>query len=179
MSAFRARTGLTVYLEPGQAIALGAGLVVAQAADLTKNDMALSIVDVSATCHMPDVIEAPYRPDILGAGEPGERAHTYRIGGPTCLSGDIIGDYSFDRPLEIGRRLAIDDQAYYTMVKSSTARSWAAVLARPAASLNVAGATVLASDVAARSEGSSLAGIFESRLARAKSVAGSCEGRMP
>ena len=84
------------------------------------NEMPIAIVDVSATCHMPDVIEAPYRPEILGARAPGTGGHTYRIGGPTCLSGDVIGDYAFDAPLAVGRRLAVEDQAYYTMVKTST-----------------------------------------------------------
>jgi len=119
VSDFRQRTGLEVYLEPGEAIALNAGVLVTEILDITHNDMKLAIADVSATCHMPDVIEAPYRPDILGARADRDGV-VYRIGGPTCLAGDVIGDYGFDRPLEIGQRLLIEDQAYYTMVKSST-----------------------------------------------------------
>ena len=82
--------------------------------------MPLAILDTSATCHMPDVIEMPYRPNILGAGEPGGRPHSYRLGGQTCLAGDVIGDYAFDAPLRIGQRLVFEDMAYYTMVKTTT-----------------------------------------------------------
>ena len=120
LTGFAKRTALQVYLEPGEAVALGAGILVTEVADLVHNEMPIAIVDVSATCHMPDVIEAPYRPEILGARAPGTGGHTYRIGGPTCLSGDVIGDYAFDAPLEVGQRLAVKDQAYYTMVKTST-----------------------------------------------------------
>lgn len=120
LTGFAERTGLQVYLEPGEAVALGAGVLVTEIADLTHNEMPIAIVDVSATCHMPDVIEAPYRPEILGAHVPGNGGHTYRIGGPTCLSGDVLGDYAFEVPLEVGQRLVIEDQAYYTMVKTST-----------------------------------------------------------
>lgn len=119
VSEFRARTGLEVYLEPGEAVALNAGVLVTEIIDLVYNEMPLAIVDASATCHMPDVIETPYRPEILGARTEAD-GDLYRIGGPTCLAGDIIGDYGFDRPLEIGQRLMIEDQAYYTMVKTST-----------------------------------------------------------
>lgn len=119
VSDFRKRTGLEVYLEPGEAIALNAGVLVTEVLDIVRNDKQLAIVDASATCHMPDVIEAPYRPEILGAQDQGG-GNVYRIGGPTCLAGDVVGDYGFDRPLEIGQRLLIEDQAYYTMVKSST-----------------------------------------------------------
>lgn len=116
---FARRHGLTVYLEPGEAIALNAGVLVTEVIDLVQNDMPLAIVDASATCHMPDVIEARYRPDVLG-DIGGNGGHKYRLGGPTCLAGDVIGDYAFERPLEIGQRLMIEDQAYYTMVKSTT-----------------------------------------------------------
>jgi carboxynorspermidine decarboxylase len=117
---FRARWNVPVYLEPGEAIALGTGVLVSTVQDLTHNGMDLAILDTSATAHMPDVLEMPYRPVILGAGEPGERPHTYRLGGMTCLAGDVIGDYSFDRPLAIGDKLVFLDMAHYTMVKTST-----------------------------------------------------------
>jgi len=118
---FRARhPGVAVYLEPGQAIALNAGVLVARVLDIVRNEMDIAILDTSAAAHMPDVIEGPYRPGVIGAGLPGERACTYRLGGNTCLSGDVIGDYSFDRPLEIGDKLVFTDQAHYTMVKNTT-----------------------------------------------------------
>jgi carboxynorspermidine decarboxylase len=117
---FRDRHGVQVYLEPGEAIALDAGVLVAEVLDLPWNGMPLAILDTSATCHMPDVIEAPYRPRIIGAGAAGASAHTYRLGGQTCLAGDVIGDYSFDVPLRIGQRLVFEDMALYTMVKTTT-----------------------------------------------------------
>ena len=117
---FRRRWGVEVYLEPGEAIALGTGVLVASVVDTFENGMPLAILDTSATAHMPDVLEMPYRPVILGAGEPGEKAHTFRLGGLTCLSGDVIGDYSFDRPLAIGDKLVFLDMAHYTMVKNTT-----------------------------------------------------------
>jgi carboxynorspermidine decarboxylase len=88
--------------------------------DITENGVKNAIIDASAACHMPDVLEMPYRPEIAGAGLPGEKAYTYRLGGPTCLAGDIIGDYSFDKPLKIGQRLVFLDMAHYTMVKNNT-----------------------------------------------------------
>lgn len=111
---------LTVYLEPGEAVALNAGFLVTEVLDTLKNGMELAIVDTSAACHMPDVLEMPYRPQIVGAGMPNEKPHTYRLGGPTCLAGDIIGDYSFDEPLKIGDRLVFCDMAIYSMVKNNT-----------------------------------------------------------
>jgi carboxynorspermidine decarboxylase len=117
---FRRRWGVEVYLEPGEAIALGTGVLVASVLDVFDNDMPIAILDTSATAHMPDVLEMPYRPVILGAGDPGARPHTYRLGGLTCLSGDVIGDYSFDRPLAIGDKLVFLDMAHYTMVKNTT-----------------------------------------------------------
>jgi carboxynorspermidine decarboxylase len=117
---FRARTGLAVYLEPGEALAIRTGVLVAEVLDVLRTDRDQAILDVSATCHMPDTLEMPYRADILGAGKPGERAHTYRLGGPTCLAGDVVGDYSFDAPLAVGQRLLFDDMAHYTMVKTTT-----------------------------------------------------------
>jgi len=117
---FRARHRVELYLEPGEAIALEAGILVAEVLDLPWNGMPLAILDTSATCHMPDVIEMPYRPRVIGAGEPGASAHTYRLGGQTCLAGDVIGDYSFAAPLAVGQRLAFEDMALYTMVKTTT-----------------------------------------------------------
>ena len=86
-----------VYLEPGEAIVLNAGFLVSSVLDVMHNGMDIAILDASAACHMPDVLEMPYRPPILNSGEANEKAHTYRLGGPTCLAGDVIGDYSFDQ----------------------------------------------------------------------------------
>ncbi len=112
--------GVQVYLEPGEAIALNAGYLVCTVLDVMENGMNLAILDTSAECHMPDVIEMPYRPEIIGAGKPGEFPHTYRLGGPTCLAGDIVGDYSFPQPLHPGDRLVFCDMAIYSMVKNNT-----------------------------------------------------------
>jgi carboxynorspermidine decarboxylase len=120
VSEFRARWQVPVYLEPGEAIALGTGVLVASVLDIFHNGVDIAILDTSATAHMPDVLEMPYRPVIIGAGEPGAKPHTYRLGGMTCLAGDVIGDYSFDRPLEIDDKLVFLDMAHYTMVKTTT-----------------------------------------------------------
>jgi carboxynorspermidine decarboxylase len=120
VKSFMQRHRLQVYLEPGEAVALRSGVLVAEVLDVTWNSMAQAILDTSATCHMPDVLEMPYRADILGAGMPDELAHTYRLGGMTCLAGDVIGDYSFTQPLRVGQRLVFDDMAHYTMVKTTT-----------------------------------------------------------
>lgn len=121
IKGFRARhPHLQVYMEPGEAVALSGGVLVTEVLDIGYNQLPQAIIDSSATCHMPDTLEMPYRPDILGAGQPGEFAHTYRIGGMTCLSGDVINDYSFPAPLQIGDRLVFDEMAHYTMVKTST-----------------------------------------------------------
>ncbi|MDR0768192.1 MAG: carboxynorspermidine decarboxylase [Methanosarcinales archaeon] len=115
------RYGVEVYLEPGEAVALNAGFLVASVLDITQNgDVTNVILDASAACHMPDVIEMPYRPPVLNSGKAGEKAYTYRFGGATCLAGDIIGDYSFDSPLSIGDRVVFVDMAIYTMVKNNT-----------------------------------------------------------
>lgn len=114
------RYGLQAYLEPGEAVGLNCGYLVTTVLDIVQNQMPIAILDISATAHMPDVLEMPYRPMIIGAGEPGEKAHTYKLGGMTCLAGDVIGDYSFERPLEIGQRLVFADMAHYTMVKTTT-----------------------------------------------------------
>jgi carboxynorspermidine decarboxylase len=112
---------LQVYLEPGEACALNAGYFAAQVLDVLENgDTNLAILDASAACHMPDVIEMPYRPPIYAAGEPKERAYTCRLGGPTCLAGDVIGDYSFDAPLQEGDFLLFGDMAIYTTCKNNT-----------------------------------------------------------
>jgi carboxynorspermidine decarboxylase len=116
---FKARHGLDVYLEPGEAVAIHSGVLVAEVLDLTWNALEQAILDTSATCHMPDTLEMPYRAHILGSGMPGELAHTYRLGGMTCLAGDVIGDYSFAAPLAIGDRLMFDDMSHYTMVKTT------------------------------------------------------------
>lgn len=109
-----------VYLEPGEAIALNTGFLVTRVLDIVYNGMPIAILDTSAACHMPDVIEMPYRPEIIGAKTPGELVHTYRLGGMTCLAGDIIGDYSFESPLKVGDPVIFCDMAHYTMVKNNT-----------------------------------------------------------
>lgn len=114
------RYGVTVYLEPGEAIALNAGFLISTVLDILTNGQKLAILDTSAACHMPDVLEMPYRPEIVGAGALGEFPHPYRLGGPTCLAGDVIGDYSFPEPLKTGDRLVFRDMAIYTMVKNNT-----------------------------------------------------------
>ena len=120
VSHFREKYGLEVYLEPGEAIAIGTGILVGEVLDVVHNEMDIAILDVSATCHMPDMLEMPYRPGIHGGFDPGEKPHTYRLGGPSCLAGDVIGDWSFEKPLTTGDRLAFLDMAHYTMVKNTT-----------------------------------------------------------
>ncbi|CAI9392396.1 carboxynorspermidine decarboxylase [Niallia sp. Sow4_A1] len=107
-----------VYLEPGEAIALNTGYLVSTVLDIVHNGMDIAILDTSATCHMPDVLEMPYRPNIIDAGTPGENEYTYRLGGMTCLAGDVIGDYSFKKPLKPGDKIVFCDMAHYTMVKN-------------------------------------------------------------
>jgi carboxynorspermidine decarboxylase len=113
----RAETGLEIYLEPGEAIALDAGILVGELLDVFDNGMAIGITDISATCHMPDVIEAPYRPAMLDERDDGPAV---RLGGPSCLAGDIIGDYRLPVPAKPGARFAFLDQAHYSMVKTTT-----------------------------------------------------------
>lgn len=117
---FKEKYDAEVYLEPGEAIALNAGYLATRVLDIVDNGMQIAILDASAACHMPDVIEMPYRPPLYGAGQPGEKPHTYRLAGPTCLAGDVIGDYSFDHPLQNGDMLIFEDMAIYTMVKNNT-----------------------------------------------------------
>ena len=112
---------VTVYLEPGEACALNAGYLATRVLDIVENgDVKIAILDTSAACHMPDVLEMPYRPPLYGAGEPGERAVTWRLGSGTCLAGDVAGDYSFDGDLEIGDLLLFGDMAIYTTCKNNT-----------------------------------------------------------
>jgi len=108
-----------IYLEPGEAITLNTGVLITTVLDIVHNAMDIAILDASASAHMPDVLEMPYRPNITGANLPGKKPHTYRLAGPTCLAGDVIGDYSFDKPLKVGDKLVFHDMAHYTMVKNT------------------------------------------------------------
>ena len=117
---FREKYSVEVYLEPGEAVALNAGFLVASVLDIVHNDLDIALLDASAACHMPDVIEMPYRPPLRQSGLASEKEHTYRLAGATCLAGDIIGDYSFDRPLCVGDQLIFEDMAIYSMVKTNT-----------------------------------------------------------
>ncbi len=112
--------GLEVYLEPGEAVALNAGYLLTRVLDLTEHDMPIAILDTSAACHMPDVLEMPYRPPLRNSGKSGEKRYSYRLGSQTCLAGDVIGEYSFDEPLKIGDALLFEDMAIYSMVKNNT-----------------------------------------------------------
>ncbi len=114
------RFGVEVYVEPGEAVALNAGFLESTVLDITENGVKNAILDASAACHMPDVIEMPYRPPVVGGFEPDEKPYTYRFGGNTCLAGDIIGDYSFEKPLQVGSRVVFADMAIYSMVKNNT-----------------------------------------------------------
>ncbi|HIT41175.1 MAG TPA: carboxynorspermidine decarboxylase [Candidatus Caccovicinus merdipullorum] len=115
------RYGLQVYLEPGEAVALNAGYLLTKVLDVVENGgVSIAILDTSAACHMPDVLEMPYRPPLKDSGMPGEKAYTFRLAGPTCLAGDVIGDYSFDEPLKVGQELVFQDMAIYSMVKNNT-----------------------------------------------------------
>lgn len=112
--------GVQVYLEPGEAVALDTGILVATVLDVVQADMPVAILDASAACHMPDVLEMPYRPHVIGSGLQGEKAYSYRFAGKSCLAGDVIGEYSFDEPLRAGDRVAFTDMAIYSMVKTNT-----------------------------------------------------------
>tara|TARA_R110000772_G_scaffold55236_10_gene126027 strand:+ start:1384 stop:2553 length:1170 start_codon:yes stop_codon:yes gene_type:complete len=120
IKGFQQKYQLQVYLEPGEAIAIHTGVLVSEVLDIVHNDIDIAILDCSATCHMPDVMEMPYRAEVWGAGLSGEKGHDYRLGGMTCLAGDVMGDYSFAEPLLPGQRLLFDDMAHYTMVKTTT-----------------------------------------------------------
>jgi carboxynorspermidine decarboxylase len=115
----REKYEVDIYLEPGEAVALNTGFLVSKVLDIVDNGMKIAILDASAACHMPDVLEMPYRPGILNAGQPDEHPYTYRLGGNTCLAGDVIGDYSFEEPLKPGDKLVFCDMAHYTMVKNN------------------------------------------------------------
>ncbi len=112
--------GVTVYLEPGEAVALYAGYLVTEVMDIVENGVKTLILDASASCHMPDVLEMPYRPPLKDSGLPGEKPYTYRLASATCLAGDIVGDYSFDREIQAGDRLYFEDMMIYSMVKNNT-----------------------------------------------------------
>jgi carboxynorspermidine decarboxylase len=117
---FSRQYDVQVYLEPGEAIAIRSGVLVSEVLDTMHNESPVAILDTSATCHMPDTLEMPYRAHIFGSGQPGEYPHTFRLGGMSCLAGDVMGDYSFAQPLQVGQRLVFDDMAHYTMVKTTT-----------------------------------------------------------
>ena len=117
---FMEHYGVEVYLEPGEAVVLNAGFLVSSVLETMKNGIDIAILDASAACHMPDVLEMPYRPPVRSSGMPGEKKYTFRLTGPTCLAGDVIGDYSFDHPLLEGEQVVFEDMALYTMVKTNT-----------------------------------------------------------
>jgi carboxynorspermidine decarboxylase len=120
ITEFKRRYALEVYLEPGEAVVLNTGFLVASVLDIIHNQMDIGILDASAAAHTPDVLEMPYRPEIVGSGRSGEYPYTYRLGGLTCLAGDVFGDYSFPEPLTVGSRVIFTDMAHYTMVKNNT-----------------------------------------------------------
>ena len=120
IKAFKSRYNVEVYLEPGEAVGWQTGPLITTVLDIVHNGIDIAILDSSAEAHMPDTIIMPYRADVRDAGEAGEKAYTYRLGGNTCLAGDIMGDYSFDRPLKIGDNIIFEDQMHYTMVKATT-----------------------------------------------------------
>jgi carboxynorspermidine decarboxylase len=120
ISDFKKRHLVEIYLEPGEAVVLNAGFLVTSVLDIIHNQMDIAVLDASASAHTPDVLEMPYRPEIEGAGKGGEYPNTYRLGGLTCLAGDVFGDYSFPEPLRIGSKLVFTDMAHYTMVKNNT-----------------------------------------------------------
>jgi carboxynorspermidine decarboxylase len=120
VNTFKDKWGVQVYLEPGEAVALNCGYLVSTVLDIATADMPVAIIDSSVPAHMPDVLEMPYRPPIIGSGLEGEKAYSYRIGGLSCLAGDVAGVYSFDRPLAVGDPLVFSDMAIYTMVKNNT-----------------------------------------------------------
>ena len=120
IEGFQQRYGLEVYLEPGEAVALNAGMLVCTVLDIIERENPIAVLDTSAAAHMPDVLEMPYRPEVVGGGQPGEKQYTYQLGGLSCLAGDVIGYYSFDRPLHPGQKLVFLDMLHYTMVKNTT-----------------------------------------------------------
>ena len=119
LSAFKAKYHIELILEPGSAVAWQTGPLISEVVDIMENNGKIAILDISATAHMPDVLEMPYRPTIMNAGLPNQKAFTYRLGGNSCLAGDVIGEYSFDRHLHIGDRIIFADMIHYTMVKTT------------------------------------------------------------
>jgi len=117
---FKNRYPVEVYLEPGGAVGWETGPLVASVLDIVRNNMDIAILDTSAAAHMPDVLEMPYRPMVRGSDQSGEKKYTYRLGGNTCLAGDVIGDYSFDQPLKVGDKIVLEDMIHYTFVKNTT-----------------------------------------------------------
>ncbi|MBU0720110.1 carboxynorspermidine decarboxylase [bacterium] len=117
---FRAKYNVEVYLEPGEAVGWQTGFLISSVLDTFHNGIDVAILDTSAEAHMPDTLAMPYRADVRGSGEAGEKKYTYRFGGNTCLAGDIMGDYSFDTPLKIGDKIIFEDQIHYTFVKNTT-----------------------------------------------------------
>lgn len=120
INAFRSKFGVEVILEPGAGLVVDAGYLVATVLDLHRNEKDIAILDASASTHMPDVLEVPYTPTIIGADAPGKKKHTYILGGKTCMTGDIIGEYSFDQPLKSGDRIIFTDMMQYSFVKNNT-----------------------------------------------------------
>ncbi len=120
ITRFRKRYGVTVFLEPGEAVALNTGVLVTSVLDIVENDISIAILDTSAEAHMPDILGMPYRPEIIGAEKPEVYPYKYRLAGPTCLAGDIIGDYSFSEKLVPGSKIVLLDMAHYSMVKNNT-----------------------------------------------------------
>ncbi|HUJ91005.1 MAG TPA: carboxynorspermidine decarboxylase [Syntrophorhabdales bacterium] len=120
VNAFKKKYGVQVYLEPGEASVYHAGVLISSVLDIVRNQIEIAILDASAETHMPDVLLMPYRPNVMGSGQPNEKRYTYRLAGPSCLAGDVMGDYSFDRPLKRGDRLVLTDMALYSIVKSTT-----------------------------------------------------------
>jgi len=119
INTFKKKYGVQVYLEPGEASVLNAGVLISSVLDIVTNEMEIAILDASAETHMPDVLLMPYRPHIMKSGQPKEKKYTYKIAGPSCLAGDVIGDYSFDRPLKRGDKLVFTDMALYSIVKNT------------------------------------------------------------
>ena len=117
---FKSKHDVNVYLEPGEAIGWETGYLVSTVLDIFQNGMNVAILDTSAEAHMPDTLAMPYRADVRGSGLANEKKYTYRLGGNTCLAGDIMGDYSFDKPLRVGDRIIFEDQIHYTFVKNTT-----------------------------------------------------------
>lgn len=120
INTFKSKYNVEIYLEPGEAIGWETGSLIATVLDIVHNGVDIAILDTSAEAHMPDTIIMPYRAEVRNAAEAGDKAYTYRLGGNTCLAGDIMGDYSFDQPLQIGDKIIFEDQMHYTMVKATT-----------------------------------------------------------